>query len=230
MKKLVSVLACVLLLCGIVPMTASALDPVTFTVQTVETPADQLIKAGDEFTVTLSIGAVEELAAIECKLRYPKQLMTPVSATKEGFLAACMLADANIAPVAPNTDNPDKYGEIWVTGLAENNQAIAQPQVITTITFKAKADITGSTPIDIYMTPIAATQSVEAYECRIENGGILVEGDEMPETDPTMSQPTIPPVGSVTTTAANGGDGGDNNTVLIVILAAGVAVLGVGAL
>jgi len=208
-KKMTAICLCVFMLCCALPLSAAATDGVTYTVET--KTVDGAIKAGEEFTLTVSIGNVDALACIECKLRYDKTLMSAVSSTKEGFLKDCIMSDANIAPIAPETSDPNKYGEVWITGLADGNYAASG--VLTTITFKANKDITGDADVFVFKTPIAAQANMTQYVCEVVAGGVKVSGaattpdtpdtPDAPDTPDTPVTPTEPVEGTVTTTAVD---------------------------
>lgn len=182
-KKCLAVCFCVLMLCGVLCVAASAAASVTYTVQTIDKP----IKAGEEFTVTVSISKVDALACVECKLRYDKTVLTALSATKGDFLSACLMGDTNIAPQVPETKEPDKYGEVWITGFTTEDRAASG--VLTTITFKANKDITSDTAIEIFKTPIASKITLEEYVCFAENGGVKGSGSS---TTATTKAPVTP--------------------------------------
>ena len=119
--------------------------------------------------------------------------MTAVSATTEGFLAECLLKDANVAPQTPETTQPDRYGEVWVTGLADADRAASG--TLTTITFKALKDITADTEITVFKTPIAAKSDMTMYVCLTKNGVVKGSGSSAAVTPTT----TVKPQGGTTT-------------------------------
>ena len=200
MKKRLALLLCAVLLGGLLALPVSAAKTVGFSVSSIPTTASSVIKAGEEFDITVSLGAVDALSAVEAKLRYDKTLITPVSATKQGFLNACVMADVNIAPVNPDTSDPDRYGEIWITGLAQDDCAIAAVETIATIRFRAVKDIRQQADIVFYQAPMAIKGDGTPYSVMTVDGGVTYAKAEAGE-QPTLTAPTTV---SSETASANG--------------------------
>lgn len=198
-KKMTALMLCLLMLMTVTPVSAFAAETATYTVET--RTVDSTVKAGDIFTITVSISPLNALSCIECKLRYDKTQLKPLEATKEGFLAACFLADSNIAPQKPETTDPDRYGEIWITGLAESDRPTAGG-TLTTITFEAVKDITDAADIVIFKTPIAATSDMTEMVCVTNNGGIRVNGVTPPDAPADIPVDTTKPVTQQTADAS----------------------------
>ncbi len=197
----------------------------TYRLSVVERAEGEKIAAGEEFSVLVMTGACEKLSMVDMKFRYDKTLMEPISSTTEGFLGTCVMKESNIAPVRNDLES-EQYGEVWISGFGDGEQPVSDGAVLSTITFKALADITTDSPMTIYHMD-ACDAALISYLCVAENGGVVIgENDgDVPE-DMFAPADNAVPTNVVTTAAAQ--ESGIADTLKIVILLVIVAVIVVG--
>lgn len=231
MKRVLTALAA-LMLCVSLCVTVSAEETTDFdyVLSTIELAEGEKIAAGEEFSIQLSLTAVEKLAMVEYHFRYDKTLMEPVNSTVEGFLANCVMQSANIEP-ARNDAESDVYGEVWVTGMAAEDQTVAEGEVITTVVFKALKDITEDSPMVGYYADGCDTAFAD-YNCGMVSGGIVVGENNVSDIPAEMTAPinnTVPPTtpggAPVSGTETPTDDGSPVMTIALVTV--GVLALGV---
>ncbi|MGN0171524.1 MAG: dockerin type I domain-containing protein [Acutalibacteraceae bacterium] len=154
---------------GVAPV-ASA----TFTVEEKETAP---IKAGDTFTINVSSSALDKVAGVQLKLAYDKTVMQAVSGEAAGYLAQLDQHTVNVAPLTPDSDDPG-VGEVWITGMALDNLASTEGEVIATITFEALTDITADQIISAYDALAGYNpednQPTVWYDTATVNGGLII--------------------------------------------------------
>ncbi len=229
MKRVVTVLVSLCLMLSLcVTVSADEAKGFDYVLSTVERAEGEKIAAGEEFAVEVSLTAIDKLAMVEYHFRYDKTLMEPVSATTEGFLLDCIMQSANIAP-ARNDAESETYGEVWITGMADSDKVITEGEVISTIVFKAKTDITEDSPMVGYYAD-GCDAAFSNYECGMINGGIVI-GEADAEDIP--AEMTAPINNAVPTGNILGGDAADGEqseggpVVLIAVIVVGVLAAGV---
>ena len=232
MKRMLTVLT-VLLLCLSFGVTVSAEETTDFdyVLSTVELAEGEKIAAGEEFSIQLSLTAVEKLAMVEYHFRYDKTLMEPVNSTVEGFLANCVMQSSNIEP-ARNDAESDVYGEVWVTGMASEDQNVAEGEVITTIVFKALKDITEDSPMVGYYAD-GCDMAFANYNCGMVSGGIVIGENNVSDIPAEMTAPinnTVPPTTPGGTPVNGTQTPSDDGSLVMTIALITVGVLAVGVL
>ncbi len=228
MKRIVTVLVslCLMLsLCATV--SADEAKGFDYVLSTVKRAEGEKIAAGEEFAIEVSLTAIDKLAMVEYHFRYDKTLMEPVSASSEGFLLDCVMQSANITPARTDAES-DTYGEVWITGMADGDKVVTEGEVISTIVFKAKVDITEDSPMVGYYAD-GCDSAFSNYECGMVSGGIVIGEADAQDIPSEMTAPinnTVP--------KGNGGAGVSDSeqseggpVMLIAVIIVGVLAAGV---
>ncbi len=178
-------------------------ENVVYTIQTVETNG---LKAGDTFTVDVTVNAVNNLGGVEFYFAYDNTLVKATKGETKGALAAMDMKDVVVAPKG-DKDGDASTGEVWITGMKLEQLSTVENEVIATVTFEALADITASVPMFSVGEAWAATHAVTDHNVSTVDGGLKVSVNWGAEnTDGETPENVVYTVGTVDGTGLKAGD------------------------
>jgi len=229
MKRMMTALLTLLLMMSLcATVSAEEAKGFDYVLSTVERAEGEKIAAGEEFAIEVSLTAIDKLSMVEYHFRYDKTLMEPVSASSEGFLLDCVMQSVNTEP-ARNDAESDTYGEVWITGMADSDKSVAEGEVISTIVFKAKTDITADSPMVGYYAD-GCDAAFSNYECGMVSGGIVIGEADTQDIPAEMTAPinnTVPKDNGAVTPVSDSDNDNDGPVMLIAVIVIGVLAAGV---
>ncbi len=178
MKKLTTLLmAVVLLVTAVMPMTAQAQATVTYSVDT--WTYTEAIAAGDTVTFSLAVSSAQPLCMVQATLGYDHTKWEAVEGIKSEYLSAkYSFHEVNIAPV-DNQTGEELHGKVKIGGMALENAAVGDRIVLATITLRALCTIDQDQTMVVEEVKAATlpTDGMIPTElaCETVSGGIVIE-------------------------------------------------------
>ncbi len=177
MRRITAVLMTAIMLVTMWTLTVSAANEdgmtsenVVFGISTYETSG---LKAGDTFTINITVNQVNNIAMVEYYMAYDNTKVKAISSELAGIVSEMDMMDCVVEP-ASDKDGNLKTGEVWLTGMTLDQLTSAEGEVISTVTFEALVDINADVPMYAVGEPLSCTHEMIAHTVTTTAGGVKV--------------------------------------------------------